>query len=119
MATAHRVIPAVTWGSLPEELRSRWNQLGCDTAVKNVARQQARGEPGGSEQPAPRKPMPTRTARRDWRSSAVGASQGAGGSSECLSMQFEHGVKVGQSWGSLTLHGQQRWTRLGCDQLVN
>ena len=126
MAAAHRVVARVTWGSLPEELQTRWHRLGCDSKVLSVVRQQmteaGRTPPPQRQQaqtppvalPAGRNRRSQRLARLASRGSGAGAS-----SSECLNMQLAHGVRIGQSWGSLPLSGQQRWTRLGCDALVN
>ena len=126
MAAAHRVVARVTWGSLSEELQTRWHRLGCDSKVLSVVRQQmteaGRTPPPQRQQaqtppvalPAGRNRRSQRLARLASRGSGAGAS-----SSECLNMQLAHGVRIGQSWGSLPLSGQQRWTRLGCDALVN
>lgn len=105
MAAAHRVVARVTWGSLPEELRTRWLRLGCDDKVGNVVRQQMR-EAAREQQPQMAQPRPL--SRRSRAATSYFAK-------ECIDMQLTHGVLVGQSWGSLPLHGQRRWTRLGCD----
>ena len=133
MASAHRVVVGVTWGSLPEELRGRWNQLKCDHLVRRVVRQQAnehrssRGYrsrrhqnwSGRTYEGAARwDPVDNSGAERARRAGSRSSSSSSS-SSECVGMQSVHGVRVGQSWGTLSLQQQQRWTQLGCDRLVD
>mmetsp|Transcript_10306 Transcript_10306/g.33877 ORF Transcript_10306/g.33877 Transcript_10306/m.33877 type:complete len:421 (+) Transcript_10306:52-1314(+) len=44
--------------------------------------------------------------------------QAEGTAAECAKMRLEHLVVVGVAWGTLSAAKQMRWTRLGCDMLL-
>ena len=46
------------------------------------------------------------------------SSQEAPASSQCVKMRNLHGVVVGETWGSLSIEDQQRWTDLSCDRVL-
>ena len=109
-----------TWGSLPEALKLRWKQLGCDQMKAELLR----------------RPMRTRRAQARAAAAAVDgiprarlgtsypalrgtASAAYTSANQCLDMQIAHGVKVGRDWGTLPLADRRRWTNLGCDRRVN
>jgi hypothetical protein len=120
MASAHGVVSGSSWGTLPEALQIRWAQLACDRRPAQPTRaRQARGIPpptadswtternGGY----PTVPRRARAHTQSGRSARSG--------SPCLDMQLRHGVRVGKDWGTLPLESQRKWTRLGCDSVVN
>ena len=59
-------------------------------------------KPGADAEAARRKLRPNRLTRQD----------------ECPQMAKRHGVRVGESWGTLPAAGQVRWARIACDGLV-
>lgn len=109
MARAHNVLVGVSWGSLPDELQGRWTQLGCDVVVRRDSRRSPRGIASAAATVVAGDGAPSRQH--------VLAGRAEAGLS-CLDMQLRHSVVVGQSWGTLPAHLQQRWARLICDQDV-
>ncbi|EOD09498.1 hypothetical protein EMIHUDRAFT_432883 [Emiliania huxleyi CCMP1516] len=67
---------------------------------------------------------PSGHGRRRWQPIAsppppkAGAPQAEGTAAECAKMRLEHLVVVGVAWGTLSAAKQMRWTRLGCDMLL-
>ena len=125
MAEAHGVLPGQGWGSLPEALKMRWNQLACDRMGEVLRRR--RRDAGTARRQKPVDLPKRRAVDQAAVVRHVGYAHksgnrlhlgGSGNTNPCREMQIQHNVRVGASWGTLPPALQQRWTTLDCDRRV-
>ena len=120
MSEAHGVSAGSTWGSLPEALKLRWKQLGCDQMKQELLRRPMRNRRAVARAAAAAVDgLPRARLGTPYPAVRATASAPYTSSNQCLDMQIAHGVKVGIDWGTLSVADRRRWTNLGCDRRVN